>query len=154
MRHTGIGSSLERSVRDLVGKFFAPPIAPVGPRDAIAWWEKRRLGFNGIVFSVSILALVVYFTLVSATTPFAPGQGNVSTKGLMGDAIVFPIAVNLLYTLGWIIEAPLRLGAKKNLLRLGPVLLGIGVAASLFIALTPTLVWVAVLIKGPLARWT
>lgn len=130
-------------MRDLLGRFFAPPIAPVGPRDAIAWWEKRRLAFNAIVLAASILALAAFFSLASAVSSYAPGQDNVSTSGLVADAIVFPIAVNVLYTLGWIIEAPLRLGAKSNLLRLGPVLLGIGIAASLLIPLTPMLVLAA-----------
>lgn len=130
-------------MRDLLGKFFAPPVAPVGPRDAIVWWEKRRLAFNLFVLAISILALAAFFSLASAVSSYAPEQENVSTAGLMADAIAFPIAVNVLYTLGWIIEAPLRLGAKRNLLRLGPVLLGIGIAASLLISLTPTLVLAA-----------
>lgn len=152
-RHSGIASRVG-SVRDLLGRLFAPPIAPVGPRDAITWWEKRRLVFNVIVLSAAIISLGVYFVLLSATSSIAPGQDSVEPVGLMGDAVVFPIAVNVLYTLGWVIEASVRFGAKKRLLQLGPVLLGIGIAASLVIVLTPTLVWVAVLVKGPMSTWT
>jgi hypothetical protein len=105
----------------------------------IVWWEVRRIPFNVIVGAYGFLCLAVFFWAVTTSGHLAPGEDAVEPLALLAA----PFGINALYTLGWLIEVPLRFLLRNLSPRFGPVLLALGLALGLFLITVPAGWWVA-----------
>jgi hypothetical protein len=124
-------------VNEFVLRLFAPPTLPVSATGAIGWWERRRVAYNALVLGVGAISLAVFYTAIVTSGTLPEGEDAVEPLAL----IVAPIAVNLCYTAGWLIEAPLRALVPRLTPRFGPVLFGVGLGFSLLLVVAPGIWW-------------
>jgi hypothetical protein len=71
-------------------------------RDAIIWWEKRRILFNLAVLAAGLLSGLVIELIGSRLVQ--PGEDVEEPLGIIVGVIVYALAANACYTLGWITE--------------------------------------------------
>ena len=116
---------------------FSNPRAPTSPKSAFAWWEVRRLPFNLIIGTYGILCLVVFFATITKSGHLQPGEDAVEPLALMAA----PIIINVLYTLGWIVELTYRSIEPDVSPRFGPRLLKLGLGLGLFFSTLPAAYW-------------
>jgi hypothetical protein len=133
-------------------ELFAPPSTPVTPGAAIRWWEKRRVAYNVIVLAAALVSFVLFFVANLASGDLPPGEDAVEPLGLIAGTILFPVAINVCYTLGWLVEAPLRSLVRRPLRNLGPALFSTGLAFSLLVVTAPAAYWIGVLLGHLLRR--
>jgi hypothetical protein len=69
------------------------------PWDAIAWWEIRRIPFNLLVLAAGFVTFIV--VAFAASRMLGP---NADFGNPFLGAILYAIAANLCYTLGWVTE--------------------------------------------------
>lgn len=62
--------------------------------DAVAWWEKKRLLYNGSLFAVELLAMIIYW---DGTMALGIGPAIFFT-------ILYNMVANMFYTIGWAVE--------------------------------------------------
>src|SRR6266542_1467391 len=104
--------------------------SPPGPRsalDILKWWEKRRLLYNVVVGSVGIISLLLFYYVMGQPGMLAPGEDAVEPFMVC----LAPIAVNIFYTAGSVVE--LLLGGTSRIQPLGPRLMRFGLWFSLII---------------------
>jgi len=53
-----------------------------------------------------------------------------------------PVGINVLYTLGWLVEVPGRRFIPNLTPQFGPILLAVGLGLGLFLITVPTALWV------------
>ncbi len=116
---------------------FANPEEPVSLDGVFEWWEARRLPFNLIVGTYGILCLVISFAAITTSGRLQPGEDAVEPLAL----VTAPIAVNVLYTLGWIVEVTSRTLEPGLSPRFGPRLLKMGLGFGLFLITVPAAFW-------------
>lgn len=121
----------------LLEGFFDPPELPVAPSEAVLWWENRRIPFNIFIGGYGACCLGIFLVSISTSGHLQPGQDAVEPLGLMAA----PFAVNILYTLGWLVEAPFRVFSPNSRAWLGPVLLKLGLAFGAFLISLPAAFW-------------
>ena len=72
------------------------------PWDAVVWWEKRRILFN---FVVLVTGLISGFIIEVVGSHFAaPGEDVEEQLGIMIGVVLYAVAANVCYSLGWITE--------------------------------------------------
>jgi len=108
----------------------------------ILWWEVRRIPFNLIIGAYGIVCLIVFLLAAESSGRIPPGEDAVEPIALL----FAPFAVNLLYTLGWLVEVPVRLILPDLSPRFGPLLMKLGLALGLFFVTLPAAIWVAILL--------
>ncbi len=118
--------------------FFGSPQGPRSPWGVVAWWEIRRIPFNLIVGSYGVVCLVAFFWAITTSGHLQPGEDAVEPLALLAA----PVGVNILYTLGWIVEVPTRLLVSDLTPRFGPLLLKLGLGLGLFLITLPAAFWV------------
>ncbi len=110
------------------------------------WWESRRLFYNGIVGGTGLLTAGVV-ELFALLPPSQPRMG-VPLAGVL----VWGIAANAFYSLGWAVEASMERVWKREAPLIGPVLFRQGVAFSVGLTLLPMALagvgWVARVIEA------
>src|SRR5258708_36117381 len=84
-----------------------------------AWWELRRIPFNVIVGTYGVVCLLAFFWAIGTSGRLEPGEDAVEPLALLAA----PFAINVLYTLGWLVEVPARLANHRLPTRFGTVLL-------------------------------
>ncbi len=128
----------------LTNWLFSPPIAGRKWYDVILWWEIRRPAYNAILFvaGIVVMLMAVLFMLLP---PHPPTTNAESSPDDLGDPglgllmmIVFVIAVNLCYSLGWIVELCIYWTDREKLTA-GPILLKVGLIFSLGLFALPPL---------------
>jgi hypothetical protein len=107
------------------------------PPRIVAWWEARRLPFNLIVGVYGFLCSVVYFPAITSSGRFRPGEDAVESIALFAA----PWLINLLYTLGWLVEIPARRQVPGLSPRFGPLLWAVGLAFGLLLMTVPAVIW-------------
>ena len=115
---------------------FASPAAP-GPVRCVLWWEARRLPINLLIAVYGVLSLAIFFFSITTSGKLAPGDDAVEPIAI----IVAPIAFNICYTLGWLVEAPARGLFPQLSPRFGPRLLMLGLGFSLCVISLPAVFW-------------
>ncbi len=125
-------------LKDLLVWMFESPSLPINASSAISWWEKRRIPFNLLFVGYAVPCFVVFFFALSTSGHLLPGEDAVEPLALLAA----PIGINLLYTLGWLVEVPIRLIVPSLSPRLGPTLLKLGMGLGLFLISIPALFWV------------
>jgi len=101
----------------------------------IWWWEVRRIPFNLVMASWGAICLTAYFWGVSAVLP--PGQDAIEPVALLA----LPFAINAVYTLGWLLEVPVRWLVPRTSARFGPMLLSLGLGMGMILCLLPAAFW-------------
>lgn len=103
----------------------------------IKWWELRRIPYNLIVGLMGIVSLGLFFLFINLAHELKPGEDAVEPVALM----FAPIAINVLYTGGWITELFLRIICRWTSSYIGPVLFGIGILFSICAIFFPSALW-------------
>jgi hypothetical protein len=129
-----------RTMTRIARWLFASPTQPVRLWKVIVWWELRRIPFNLIIGAYGLLSLAVFFWAITSSGRLGPGEDAVEPMALMAA----PFRINLLYTLGWLVEGPARLLVRDLSPRFGPALLALGLAMGLFFSTVPAALWVGV----------
>ncbi len=86
--------------------------------------------YNLIVGAIGIISLFLFFVFISLAHELKPGEDAVEPMALF----IAPIAVNICYTGGWIVELLLNTVRSKGSSPVGPVLLKLGAGFSVVIA--------------------
>jgi hypothetical protein len=115
---------------------FSNPTDPGSPKAVVAWWEARRPSFNLIVGAYGVIGLVAFLVTISASGHLQPGEDAVEPLALFAA----PIVINVLYTLGWIVELTYRSLEPDLSPRFGPRLLQLGLGLGLFLSTVPAAV--------------
>ncbi|TKB60537.1 MAG: hypothetical protein E8D49_05410 [Nitrospira sp.] len=103
----------------------------------IAWWELRRIPFNVIVLAYGAIGFVIFLWAITTSGHLQPGEDVVEPLALLAA----PFVVNLLYTLGWLVEAPARYLIPDLSSGFGPMLLKLGLGLGLFLISIPAVFW-------------
>jgi len=118
----GVGPHRVMIVRRFLTWFFSRPSEPLSRLGIIAWWEIRRVPYNLIVGVIGAISLLLFFLFISLADELKPGEDAVEPMALL----VAPIAANICYTGGWIVELLLSTLRRKGSPPAGPVLLKLG----------------------------
>jgi hypothetical protein len=102
----------------------------------IWWWEVRRIPFNLLIGLWGALCMLAFMWGVGAV--LAPGEDAVEPVALLAA----PVVINALYTLGWLLEIPVRWLWPQTSLRFGPVLWGLGLGTGMILCVLPAAFWV------------
>jgi hypothetical protein len=131
---------------------ISPPQEPTSPGDAIAWWEQRRLPYNLVVGAVAVVCLVLYCFCITSAGVLQEGEDVVEPLALLAAPLV-AILVNVCYTAGWVVDAPLRYFVPGLTPRFTTGLFILGFAFSLLVVSFPAIFWgcycLLQLLQGP-----
>ena len=109
------------------------------PQDArslwgvVAWWEIRRIPFNIIIGVYGAICLVIFFWAIATSGHLQPGEDAVEPLALLAA----PFGINVLYTLGWLVEVPARVLRPALSPQFGPLLLKLGLGLGLSLITLP-----------------
>jgi hypothetical protein len=117
---------------------FAPQRIPVPWWRVILWWELRRIPFNLLIGFYGIVCLVLFYWAITTSGQLQPGEDAEEPLAL----ILAPFAANACYTLGWLLELPMRFFIPELSPMFSPVLLKLGIGISFFIISVPAVFWV------------
>jgi hypothetical protein len=117
--------------------FFHAPATLGSPLAIIKWWEVRRIPYNILIGVYGIISLMLFYFFIRSSGKLEPGEDAVEPTAFIAAAI----AVNLVYTAGWLVELTLRYVFEVRSTRTGPCLLKAGVIVSFVVASLPTVVW-------------
>ena len=124
-------------LRHLIQWMFTAPPEPVTAWSVFCWWERRRIPYNFIIGSIGLFCLVIFITCIDAAGVLKPGEDAVEPLALM----FAPLLVNLCYTSGWLVDAPLRLIRPSFSPQFTPKLFRLGLIFSLFVVSFPAVFW-------------
>jgi hypothetical protein len=119
---------------------FEPP-ATLSAMGSIVWWEARRIPVNLLIAAYGLLCLAIFFAAIGASHTLPPGEDAVEPAALF----LAPIAFNICYTLGWLVEIPARLVVPDLSPGFGPGLLFAGLVFSAVVISLPAVLWVVYL---------
>jgi hypothetical protein len=126
------------AVKPIAAWLFSNPKDTWPPWRVVAWWEVRRIPFNVIVGTYGALCIVVFLLALTTSGHLYPWEDAVEPIAL----IAAPFIINLLYTVGWLIEIPARLYLPGLSPRFGPLLFGLGLGFGMFLMTVPAAIWV------------
>jgi hypothetical protein len=124
----------------LTRRLFTSPTEPTSPREAISWWEQRRLPYNLIVGTTAIVSFAVYCLAIKSTGVLKPGEDIIEPVAIMAAPLAVAL-VNICYTAGWLVDAPLRAVFPSLSSRLTVWLFAVGLAFSIVLVSLPALFW-------------
>jgi len=104
-------------------------------RHAVVWWEKRRILFNLAVLAAGLVTGLVIELVGSRLAQ--PGEDVEEPLGIIVGVIVFALAANVCYTLGWITEIIWSGGDVARTEAMRPKVFRIGLIFSIIITLLP-----------------
>ncbi|HEX6372135.1 MAG TPA: hypothetical protein VF006_24675 [Longimicrobium sp.] len=110
---------------------------------SLAWWESKRITYNKAVGGAGL------FTLTSVAFFFTlpPFPEPPPLAFLAGGAVVWGIAANVCYSLGWIVEQTARKLWGRQTPDMGPLMFREGLIFSVGLTLLPSafaaVAWVA-----------
>lgn len=110
------------------------------PLSTVRWWESRRLAFNKAVGSAGLVTLAGV-SLLFSLPPYAERLG---LPQMLLAAMVYGIAANGCYSLGWLTELLARRVWGRSAPDLGPLLFRQGLIFSVGLTLMPLLLAVLV----------
>ena len=108
----------------------------------IAWWERRRLGYNLFLAGICIPGLLLFLLTIGASHSLAPGEDAVEPIALL----VAPVGANLAYSAGWLVEGALL--AREAARPIGPRLMKAGLLFSVAVVFAPGLMWAIIVLAG------
>ncbi len=107
-------------------------------REAIAWWELRRIPFNIAVGVAGLLTVAIMLVIGSLVA--APGEDAVEPVVLIVGVAGYAVAANVLYTLGWITELLWTEGDTSRSAAYRGRIFRLGLACSIGLTLLPGVV--------------
>ncbi|HLL82186.1 MAG TPA: hypothetical protein VK420_06025 [Longimicrobium sp.] len=119
----------------LVNVLYPLPDFRRTPLSTVRWWESRRLTFNKAVGSAGLVTLAgmsFLFALPPYSTPMP-------LSFMAAGVVVYGIAANVCYTLGWMIELLARAAWGRSAPDMGPLVFRQGVIFSVGLTLMPLL---------------
>ncbi len=116
--------------------FFTPLYYPRSPFDVIFWWERRRMAYNVCVGAAGVITL-------STMTLLHP-MGPRAVFDAVPAVLVYGLAANACYTLGWMVDLILRRQLGIRAPDVAPVLLRYGFVFAMGLTLLPIPVMAAV----------
>jgi len=119
---------------------FAGQQIPTTPWRVVAWWEMRRIPFNVIVGTYGVVCLLAFFWAIGTSGRLHPGEDAVEPLALLAA----PFVLNVLYTLGWLVEVPARVADPALPPSFGAMLLKVGLGLGLALITLPAGFWVGV----------
>jgi hypothetical protein len=123
-----------------IRRLFSAPAEPTSPSDAIAWWERRRLAYNALIGATAIVSFLIYCLSITSTGVLQPGEDIIEPIALMAAPMVV-ILINICYTAGWLVDAPLRLFFPSVSSRFTLLLFELGLSFSLIVVSLPAVFW-------------
>ncbi len=116
---------------------FANPEGPRSPGRVVAWWEARRVAFNVVIGVYGLICLGIFFWAIVTSGQLQPGDDAVEPIALTAA----PFGINILYTLGWLVEVPARMVAPGLSPHFGPLLMKSGLGLGLLLITLPAAFW-------------
>lgn len=116
---------------------FAPPTAS-GAGPTILWWEVRRMPVNLLLGLYGLLCLSISWAAMHYSGVLKPGEQAAESIGMF----LAPIAFNLCYTMGWVIDVLSQNPHASPSPHFAPRLLLAGVLFSCSLLTLPALGWV------------
>jgi hypothetical protein len=89
------------------------------------------------MFVYGIVCLTIFYSAINGSHVLEPGEDAVEPFMI----ILAPIAFNIFYTLGWLVEAPVRAVVPGLTPKLGPRLLLAGLVFSFCLISLPAAYW-------------
>jgi len=114
----------------------------VSARQAIGWWEARRVPFNLIIGSAGIVSVAVVSVVgLGAAFLFNSDFGlpDPPLFALFG-VIIYALIVNICYTGGWIVEIVIRTVWPEQADRFATLSLSLGLLLTILVTLLPGIV--------------
>ena len=124
-------------MRRFAAWLFANPDGARSPWRVVAWWELRRIPFNMIIGAYGALCLAIFFWAITTSGHLQPGEDAVEPIVLLAA----PFGINVLYTLGWLVEVPARIFIPGLSPGFGPLLLKLGLWLGLSLITLPAAFW-------------
>lgn len=113
-------------------------IAPrVDGKSVILWWEKRRFLYNAYLFLFCLVpCLPAYLQMLGWTIPIPALKGIYRGDPgiLLLIQVLLQVLSNVWYTGGWIVELIVKVVARRNIPRFGPIALAAGTLFSFIFA--------------------
>ena len=78
------------------------------PKNAIVWWEIRRIPYNAMLLVLGICTIAIVETVGGHYAN--PGEDVEEPLAIIFGAIAYGVAANVCYTLGWIADVSLLSG--------------------------------------------
>jgi hypothetical protein len=94
---------------------------------------------------MTTVSLFVFLTAIISSGKLAPGEDAIEPLGLIVGVVLFPLAINLCYTLGWLVELAVRAVHPATSARFGPRLLAVGLVFSVVLVCAPAVGWLVIL---------
>jgi hypothetical protein len=115
------------------------------PGDAIVWWERRRVAFNVVILLAGVFTLIVIRFVARLFVRF--GADVIQPSGMASFILLYILAVNLCYTLGWVTELLWSDGDTARTEALRPAVYRWGLTFAIAVTLLPAvfvpMFWVA-----------
>ena len=124
-------------VMPFVDWFFAVPELPRTTWRVIWWWEARRIPFNIVIGVYGLVCLVIFFWAIETSGQLQLGEDAMEPIALLAA----PFGINFLYTLGWLVEVPVRIVFPELSPRFGLLLLKLGFGLGLLLITFPAAFW-------------
>lgn len=116
------------------------------PWDVIFWWEIRRIQYNLALFGAGVVTIAVILTAGSRYVE----HFDFEPFGIFVGAVLYGLAANAAYTLGWITELLWTANSQETAIRRRRMF-RLGLLGSLALTLLPALVIPAILAAVRLA---
>lgn len=105
------------------------------PWDAIVWWEIRRIPFN---LAIGLVGFATSLTIVGVGDLLVkPGEDFVEPMLLIVGGVVYGLAANAFYTLGWVSELLWTRGDTSKTAAIRSRIFWLGLSASAGLTLLP-----------------
>lgn len=92
---------------------------------------------------IGAISLILFFVFIGLANELQPGEDAVEPLALL----FAPIAINICYTTGWIIETIVNSLRRKEDQSIGPILMKVGMVFSIVVLFIPSttlvLIWIA-----------
>jgi hypothetical protein len=99
------------------------------------------LTYNLVVGVVAVVSFAIYYVSIICTGVLQRGEDVVEPVALLAMPIIGPIMVNICYTAGWLVDAPLRFLFPALRPRFTSWLFALGFAFSMLLVSLPAVYW-------------
>ena len=114
----------------------------------IAWWESRRIAYNLIVGCAGIVTCILVGTLVFTSELLQRALARIDVGSPFFEIafiLIYAIAANIFYTLGWMAELFVRKLWPGESERFATATFALGIGLSVLLTLAPGIIAAAVM---------
>jgi hypothetical protein len=104
-------------------------------REAVVWWEKRRIVFNLAVLAAGLVSGLAIELIGSRFAQ--PGEDVEEPLAIIVGVIAYAVAANAFYTVGWITEILWSGGDTSRTEAIRPRVFRLGLILSVVLTLLP-----------------